>query len=280
MDATQSLQELGFTEYEARAYVALVDAGELNGYALAKATGIPRANIYAVADKLVQRGAARRAEHSAGVVYVPTAPELLLRGIETRQQRVLGDTRQALAQLGTPRLQPAVLNLRGEEVMASARQLVGASRQNLAIAIQPAEAALLADGLRQARDRGVALITLCLEGCRDECGGCAGTVHRCRLAPGGTARWLLVVADAHTALIANFTDAGDAAVLTEHPLVVELADAYIRQSATLATLGNELATRFEGLLSSETVRLLDGLDSTGDFLAHMRELSDAVPPSA
>ena len=60
-DILHALHQLGFTEYEARAYAALVAGGELNGYALAKASGIPRANVYAVAGKLVARGAAVRA---------------------------------------------------------------------------------------------------------------------------------------------------------------------------------------------------------------------------
>lgn len=280
MDASQALQELGFTEYEARAYAALVEGGERNGYGLAKATGIPRANIYAVAEKLVQRGAARRADRSGGTVYVATSPDRLLRSIESRQQRVLRATKSALGRLSKRHAQAAVLNLRDDEVMTNARQLIDGCEKTLLIALQPGEAATLAAPLRQARERGAAITTLCLEGCRDECGGCAGDIHRYCLAPSGGTRWLLLVCDGHTALLGHFADESAAAVLTEHALVVELATAYIRQSITLAVLGSHLAGQFEGLLSTETLRLLDGLYPAGDFLAHMRELSDATPASA
>jgi hypothetical protein len=280
MDALQALQELGFTEYEARAYTALVEGGELNGYALAKATGIPRANIYAVADKLVQRGAARRAEHGAGITYVATAPKRFLSSVETRQRQVMRTTRAALGRLPTRHTPAAVLNLRDDEVLTSARQLIDASEKSLLIALQPGEAAILAASLRQARERGVAITTLCLEGCRNECGGCNGNIYRCHLAPADATRWLLVVSDEIASLVGHFTDGGAAAVLTEHALVVKLASAYIQQSATLAVLGSELAGQFEGLLSAETLRLLDGLYPAADFLAHMRELSDATPNTA
>ncbi|MGH8233587.1 MAG: TrmB family transcriptional regulator [Rhodanobacteraceae bacterium] len=280
MDAPRALQELGFTEYEARAYAALIERGELNGYALAKTTGIPRANIYAVAEKLVQRGAARRAERSGGITYVATSPEQLLRSIESRQRQVLRATKEALGRLSGRNTQPAVLNLRGDEVMINARQSIDACEKSLLIALQPSEAAALAAPLRQARERGVVITTLCLEGCRDECGGCTGEIHRHCLAPSGGNRWLLLVGDSYTALLGHFADESAAAVVTDQSLVVELATAYIRQSITLAVLGSNLAGRFEGLLSAETLRLLDAVYPAGDFLAHMRELSDATPGSA
>lgn len=273
----RALQQLGFTEYEARAYVALVAGGELNGYALAKASGIPRANIYAVADKLLQRGAARRVERPAGVAYVAIEPNLLLRGMEVERRKVMGDARQALSRLSREHNPPAVLNLRDDEVLRHAEQLIDGSTTSLRIALQPSEATLLASVLREAHERGVTITTLCLERCETECGGCVGSIHRCGVVPADGARWLLIVSDDHAALLGYFADSDVTAVVTEQPLVVELTGAYIQQSTTLAILGSELAGRFEGLLSAEARRVLDGLYPAGDFLARMRELSTATP---
>lgn len=276
-ETSRALQQIGFTEYEARAYAALVAGGELNGYALAKASGIPRANIYAVAGKLVRRGAAQRVERAGGAAYVAVEPKRLLRAIDDERRQAMAGAREALASLSHERNPPVVLNLRDDEVLQRAAQLIGASTASLHMALQPSEAAQLADPLRVARERGVAITTLCLEGCEAECGGCAGNIHRCHLAPSGAARWLLVVADERTALLGHFTSRRATAVFTEQPLVVELAMAYIQQSTTLAILGSELAGRFESLLSAKSRRMLDGLVPAGDFLAHMRELSDATP---
>ncbi|CAM5487152.1 hypothetical protein [Rhodanobacter lindaniclasticus] len=123
----------------------------------------------------------------------------------------------------------------------------------------------------------MAITTLCLEGCEAECGGCAGTIHRCRLAPAGATRWLLVVADERTTLLGHFTSRHVTAVCTEQPLLVELAMAYIQQSTTLAILGSELAGRLEGSTLPKSRRMLDGLVPAGDFLAHMRELKVPRP---
>ena len=275
-DLFSVLQQLGFTVYEARAYVALVSGGEFNGYALAKASGIPRANIYAVAEKLVQRGAAQRIERAAGAAYVAIEPNALLRDMEVERRKIMGDARHALSRLSRESHAPAVLNLRGDEVLERAAQLIDATTTSLRIALQPAEATHLAASLRAARERGVDITTLCLERCEVECGACVGSIHRCHLAPADGTRWLLMVSDGHAALLGYFADRGVTAVFTQQSLVVELTAAYIQQSTTLAILGSELAGRFEGLLSAETRRVLDGLYPAGDFLAHMRELSDAT----
>jgi predicted transcriptional regulator len=271
-----ALQQLGFTAYEARAYVALVSGGEFNGYALAKASGIPRANIYAVVDKLVQRGAAQRVERAAGAAYVAIEPNALLRDMEVERRKTMGEARRALSRLSREHHPPVALNLRDGEVLERAAQLIDASTTNLRIALQPSEAAHLAIPLREARERGVDITTLCLERCEVECGGCVGNIHRCGLAPSNGTRWLLIVSDGHAALLGYFADRGVTAVFTRQLLVVELTAAYIQQSTTLAILGSELAGRFEGLLSAETRRVLDGLYPAGDFLAYMRELSEAT----
>ncbi|MEO6799305.1 MAG: helix-turn-helix domain-containing protein [Rhodanobacter sp.] len=277
-DATTSraLQQLGFTEYEARAYEALVAGGELNGYALAKASGIPRANIYAAAGKLVQRGAAHRVERPAGVAYLAVEPSLLLHEMEVVRRQAMEEAREALARLSRERHPPVVLNLRDGEVLERAAQLVDASTKNLRIALQPAEAAQLASHLRAARERNVAITTLCLDRCETECGGCVGNIHRGHAVPPGGSRWLLVVSDNRAALLGCFASGSVTAVFTEQPLVVELATAYIQQSTTLAILAGELAGRLEGLLSTKTRHALDALYPAEDFLAHMRDLSHAT----
>lgn len=50
------LKNLNFTEYEAKAYLALLEESPLSGYAVAKNSGVPRSRIYEVLDSLVIRG--------------------------------------------------------------------------------------------------------------------------------------------------------------------------------------------------------------------------------
>lgn len=51
-----TLKNLNFTEYEAKAYLSLLEASPLTGYAVAKNSGVPRSKIYEVLDSLTIRG--------------------------------------------------------------------------------------------------------------------------------------------------------------------------------------------------------------------------------
>jgi sugar-specific transcriptional regulator TrmB len=50
------LKHLGYTEYEAKAYIALVQNSHVSAYQVSKDSGIPRARIYETLDLLVKKG--------------------------------------------------------------------------------------------------------------------------------------------------------------------------------------------------------------------------------
>lgn len=83
-DAREALMALGFSNYEAKAYCALLTRSPANGYQVAQESGIPRAKIYGCLQRLVNRGAAIQVENGdgAGRLFVPTDPEELVNGIE------------------------------------------------------------------------------------------------------------------------------------------------------------------------------------------------------
>lgn len=273
MDAHALLKELGFGDYEAKAYLGLLNAGECNGYETAKAAGIPRANVYAVLERLVERGAVQRLDTQQGVRYDAVPPAQLLAQLDQKHQQILGATRDALASLNRARAEAPVFNLRGaDELIQRAQADIDAAANSLLVAIQPTQAAQLAESLRRARERGVTITTLCLEACAHECGGCQGRIHRLDVRPRGQANWLLVVADQSTALVGQFDGPASQGVATRQPLVIELTSAYIRQSLALSLLGNELAGRFEGLLSQQARSLLNELTPDGEFLARIQDL--------
>lgn len=265
----KALQAVGFTKYEAKAYGALVQEPNLNGYELAKRTGIPRANIYAVLNKLLERGAVLRLEHKNGSRYAAIDPSQLLAGIESGQQQALAQARRDLAALTQHQKPSAVFNLQQDEWLSQARRSIDNATRSLLIAIQPKEAAQLAASLRSARERGVEITTLCLESCPGNCGHCQGQVYCYNFQQDVDERWLVLVAD-EQALVARLDAPDTEAILTTQPLVVRLASAYIQQSLTLALLGSDLSDRFEGLLSIETRRLIDGLYPQHDFIAWLR----------
>ncbi len=50
------LEELGFSNYEAKAYLALLRDAPVTGYQLSKISGVPRSRIYETLEKLTRQG--------------------------------------------------------------------------------------------------------------------------------------------------------------------------------------------------------------------------------
>ncbi|MDE2108833.1 MAG: hypothetical protein KGJ20_06465 [Gammaproteobacteria bacterium] len=276
MDTHVLLQELGFSEYEAKAYVSLLGTDTRNGYEVAKASGLPRANVYSVLEKLVQRGAARRYETREGTRYAATPPERLVQRLEETHRRTLAAVRDNLAALAqAPHVTP-IFNLQGyEELIEQAHADIDAARNTLLVAIQPPEAAALAEALRSARERGVIITTLCMQGCAAECGGCQGDVHRYALAPGENLRWFMLVTDDRHMLAGEIAATDALAVATDQRLIVELAASYISQSLALATVAGDLGERFQGLLSERALKVLDALHPGDGFIARLKRITRA-----
>lgn len=70
----EALQQLGFTDYEARAYLALAQTYPATAYEVAKLSALPRANVYSVLRQLETKGAIQPVSENP-IRYAPRNPE-------------------------------------------------------------------------------------------------------------------------------------------------------------------------------------------------------------
>ncbi|MFJ6265880.1 TrmB family transcriptional regulator [Lysinibacillus xylanilyticus] len=80
------LKELGFTEYEAKAYTALVQKSHVSAYQVSKNSGIPRARIYDILDVLVEKGLVLKEETADQTTYSSIPVTVFLQQIQQRWQ--------------------------------------------------------------------------------------------------------------------------------------------------------------------------------------------------
>ena len=259
------LQALGFGEYEARAYVALLKHSPLNGYELAKDSGLPRANVYSVLGRLEERGAVVRLDTPSGTRYSAIPPSELMGSMGSKFSANLSAAQRMLEEVAAPPPYEYVWNAHGyPSLLDHARTLIGGAQHRLLVAIWTPEARALAGDLAAAEERGVEVITLCLQGCLTECGGCRGAIFRYRLAPEYAGRWLVVVQDESEALAGEIGPGDEAlTVRTRQRLLVELSAWYIRHSIALAGVVSDLGERLPGLLSPQTLSALSSLGPGG-----------------
>jgi sugar-specific transcriptional regulator TrmB len=268
------LQELGFSEYEARAYMSLLQQHPVTGYALAKASGIPRPNIYPVLQKLEARGAVISVEVEDGNTYMPVPPSELTRLLANRYAGILENAQQLLEQIAAPADGYFVQNIQGyPQLVDHARDLIRRASRQLVIALWQPYAQLLASDVENTYSRGVAFTTLCLQACAQECGGCQGNIYRYHITSNRAAQWLIVIRDDAEMVIGVAEQQTQAvAFRTQNPALIELTSWYIRHSISLAAILSDMGQELEQKLQPGTQALLSSIGDGNSWLQQLLHL--------
>jgi sugar-specific transcriptional regulator TrmB len=133
----ERLVATGFTEYEAKVYVALQRCSPATGYQLAKESGVPRSTIYEVLGKLLARGAAVTQSYGDMVRYAPVPPDLLLDRMRHEFEDTLDDLADGLKRVvTTPGAPGQTWNVTGREnILSHARQMIERAQKQVAVVV-------------------------------------------------------------------------------------------------------------------------------------------------
>ncbi|MBN9107589.1 MAG: TrmB family transcriptional regulator [Pseudonocardia sp.] len=232
------LQELGMSMYEAKAYLALVAAGEpLNGYEVAKRSGVPRSTVYETLGKLTASGATYEVRtHDDTVTYLPLPPASLIDRLGRRYESTLGALRAALPSIAPPSRVHLIHNLTGREpLLERAGDVVSGARHDLFLSTWPQEGAQLESLVRDADARGVAVTTLTY----GENENLPGHAYEHTLSPPAVVlenlgcRLFVVVADRRECVIGGFVDSDAWGIFSDNPAVVMVAVEYVRHDIAM-----------------------------------------------
>ena len=78
IDLLTRLVAAGFTEYEAKAYLALLREYPATGYQISKQSGVPRSMVYEALGRLHARGVVLETSDGRVTLYRPLPPDVLL----------------------------------------------------------------------------------------------------------------------------------------------------------------------------------------------------------
>jgi sugar-specific transcriptional regulator TrmB len=158
-DAYEALMSLGFGNYEAKAYCALLARSPANGYQVAQESGIPRAKIYECLQRLVTRGAAIQVESrdDAARLFAPTDPKELINSIEDGLSASLDRARNALDNFKeSPRMVEVLWRITSrQDLVDRGLKLSSGAEKSLHVAIWSEEFEKLRTSLLDAAQRGI-----------------------------------------------------------------------------------------------------------------------------
>lgn len=174
----QELQDLGLTEYQSKAYVAAVRAGEARPSELVDESGVPQGRIYDVIDALEAMGLVEVRSGSRGKEVSAPSPKVVLEDLKRRRIDDLTETVSAAAteleelHRRTDGEQKSFVSMvkRDETALRHARRSIDAAEYWLTVCLPDERYVELESHLLEAAERGVTVRVLFIGSDPDEVG--------------------------------------------------------------------------------------------------------------
>jgi sugar-specific transcriptional regulator TrmB len=244
-DPIERLVKIGFSEYEAKAYIALLRESPVTGYQISKLSAVPRSMIYETLGKLTARGAAMTLRKGETTLYAPVPAEEFFDQLQRDHEELIDSLKDDLSGLASPSDLEYVWNIEGHEsVMAKAEEMVLQARDTIYLALVPATFVDLRPALVEAIERGVRVVLYTTD--ELDLPGSRVVVAHVSEETLGQARGLglILSIDGEEVLIGEWLTATQArASWTNSPFLVFLAEHHLRTDLylpqLLACLGDE-----------------------------------------
>ncbi len=220
MDLLSGLNEIGFTEYEAKVYLALLSDYPATGYQVSKNSGVPRSMVYETLSRLHARGAVLEAIEGRATLYRPLPPQTLLDRYEERRQQLITDLREELEAHYSSAKENYVWSISGEQAIFSyAAQMLRGAESEAFLVMTDLSVDALQDEIAQASERGIAISTL-LTGERELDLGRVARHPPLESQLQELTETLLIVVDRREALIADISHEATATITGNRNLVL------------------------------------------------------------
>lgn len=156
MSGSDYLANLGFSKNEAKVYTVLLKHKLLNGYEIAKLSGVSRSMVYEVINRMVGKGIVLKLEGDPNY-YKPLEYDKLIRRIKEENEGSINRAEEFLKSLaGEEDSQDYVLNIVGfDKFIKKAAAMIDGAKEEISLSIWSSEFKLLYDPLKRAVKRGV-----------------------------------------------------------------------------------------------------------------------------
>ena len=148
------LQDLDFSESEAKAYITLLKTGAVTGYELSKQSGVARSKIYNILEQLREKGAVLMSKQSDPVLYSAVSSDELIINYQTNLKRKLSQIDDELSQFKNIETTEELWYIKGyDNIMNRCRYLIDNAKESVLIQLWSNEKDELFSSLNQFEQR-------------------------------------------------------------------------------------------------------------------------------
>jgi HTH-type transcriptional regulator, sugar sensing transcriptional regulator len=236
----ETLQQLGFSQYEAQCYLGLLRQHPLNGSQLSTVCGVPRSMVYQTLNRLEEKAAVVRLSGEEGEpqLYEPVAPKQVIANLSARFQATCEHLEEELDALIVSPPAEVVFNIVGmDDILKRGSFLLRQAQQQVSLIGRAEELAALEPDLKAVAARGV-LLRIVSQGSPPALQG--QVVAYMGENVSAPTRFLLLVVDATHVLIATFSpQTTPTALWTENQVLARLLRAFLNTQYYNIRLSNK-----------------------------------------
>lgn len=257
MDLINQLSAIGFTEYEGKVYLSLLEESPATGYSIGKRSGVPRSMVYEALGRLRSRGAVLESSEGKSTLYRPLPPEALLDQMSAQQEVRLEELRPGLRRLYEAQDDTRLWQVTGSQnVQVYASAMLQAAETELMLVLSDEDLVDLRVDLESASERGISLKVLLTGEGRLECGEVARHPPRESELQELTGS-LVIVKDREEVLLAGDEPARTATVTNNQDLVL-ITRQFIWMELFAQRIYARLGANLLAKLDHEDQRILEG----------------------
>lgn len=151
------MKKLGFSAYEVKAYMSLLEQYPINGYGLSKISGIPRSRIYEVLKSLEEKQVVFIQQDRDATLYYPLEPNLLIRKLREDLEAVIQRVDQmAASQFNRAKEDQRMIVIKDRvKILDFLKLVIGEAQTRIALSIWEEEIRELVKPLKEAEARGI-----------------------------------------------------------------------------------------------------------------------------
>jgi sugar-specific transcriptional regulator TrmB len=243
--AISKLTRLGFSNYEARAYTALLQDNPLTAYEIAKNSGIPTSKIYEVIRKLENRNTIQSIRSERSPLYIPLPPDEFVENYRLSIENSLKSIRNSLrgVKVGIDTSYTWHMN-DYDDMILRAQRMLGTARQTALLMIWPDEVLRLMEDLTLAQERNIKIAVIHYGPTNIKVGQVYRHSVERSLYAERELRGLTLVTDAQEALTGTISGTNTDAIWSMNPAFVIMAEDYLRHDIYMM----KAVTRFDPVL--------------------------------
>jgi sugar-specific transcriptional regulator TrmB len=260
VNIVEGFMKIGFSEYEAKAYVALLQSNPSTAYEAAKSSGIPTSKIYEVLSRLAQKGIVLELMQHHKRRFIPIEPEEFLEGYKAQISLTVESLSEELSHLKDETNVSYVWNVKSyDPFLNRAERIIRRAKKALLISTWKEEAVRLARALKHAVDRGLRIAMVHFGKPEIEFGQMYPHPIEDTIYAEKGGRGFVVVADGREALVGTVLGPNGAeGAWSKNRGFVTLAEDYIKHDIYIM----KIVRRYDGLL----------LETFGERYARLRDI--------